>query len=286
MSGKPYIEKLSPEVTLVNFYGVKAGWEQWILARSDAHHDNKHSNHKLEKRHLDQCVERNGLWFDAGDLMCVMQGKKDRRADRKAERKEHAANDYYDTVVDTCADFYRPYADNCIQLSPGNHEQAIEQHNNTNLTKRLAKELGVNVGTYAGFIGFRFHFNKTCYTTLWLYYHHGWGGGGPVTKGVIQASRMAAYLSSEVRIIYTGHTHDNWEFPNYIYGISKTGKPYIKEQTFIRGSGYKDEFSEQEGWHIRRGGGPKGTGAWWIKLYLGPGGAENREISYDTIRAK
>jgi hypothetical protein len=64
-------------------------WEQWVLLRSDVHHDNPKCNQALEKQHLDEAAEYDAPIIDNGDLFCAMQGKWDKRADKAALRPEH-----------------------------------------------------------------------------------------------------------------------------------------------------------------------------------------------------
>lgn len=96
--------------------------EHWILLRSDAHHDNPHCNWNLEKKHLDEALERDAGIIDGGDLFCAMQGAWDPRKSKSCLRPEHQRSDYLDALVTTAADFYQPYANNIICLGQGNHE--------------------------------------------------------------------------------------------------------------------------------------------------------------------
>ncbi len=87
----------------------RTDWEQWVLLRSDVHHDNPKCNQALERKHLDEAVEYNAPILDNGDLHCVMQGRWDKRADKSALRPEHQGNNYFDLIVETAAEFYKPY---------------------------------------------------------------------------------------------------------------------------------------------------------------------------------
>ena len=87
-------------------------WEQWILLSSDRHHDNPKTDQALEKKHLDLALKRNALIMDFGDLFCAMQGKYDPRGVKSDIRPEHCFNNYFDRLVDTAVDFYKPNAKN------------------------------------------------------------------------------------------------------------------------------------------------------------------------------
>jgi hypothetical protein len=262
-----------------------AGFEQSFLLRADAHHDNAHSDHGLQRRHLEQAKAAGAGIIDFGDLCCAMQGKWDKRADATALRPELQGKNYLDDLVTYNAGFLRPYAANIVQISPGNHETAIQKHHQTDLTQRIAQELKVRFGTYAGWIGFRFTINQTKQKTLWLYYNHGYGGGGAVTKGVIQSNRMAVYLP-DATFVVSSHTHDHWFLPLARTRISQGGVPFSDEQYHVKLGTYKDEFSPMEGFHIEKGREPKPMGAVWLTFKTQPGDSREGNVSFDLTRAK
>lgn len=266
------VTRTAPTVITVtsNFEGEN--WEQWYLLRSDAHHDNLHADHRLEKRHLDLALERNAGILDFGDLFCAMQGKWDKRADVDQLRPELVSAKYLDRLVDYNADFYAPYAKNWLLLSRGNHETSIRRHHETDLTERLAERLrlagspGVEVGSYAGWVRFKFVRGTRSSRSRILRYSHGYGGGGPVTRDVIQSARQAVYLGG-ADIVVSGHTHDAWELPIMREQLGHCGQPVLDEMVFLKIPGYKDEFSSGNGWAVEKGMPPKPKGAFWVRFY-------------------
>jgi hypothetical protein len=100
-----------------------------------------------------------------------------------------------------------------------------------------------------------------------MYMHHGYGGGGPVTRGTIQTSRMAVYLP-DADVIWTGHTHDEWIMPIQRARLTLQGRPYLDRVLHVRSPGYKDEFSEQNGWAVEKGMPPKPKGALWLRFWM------------------
>jgi hypothetical protein len=123
-----------------------------------------------------------------------------------------------------------------------------------------------------------------------MYMHHGYGGGGPVTRGTIQTSRMAVYLP-DADIIWTGHTHDEWIMPIQRARLSPHGRPYLDRVTHVRSPGYKDEFSEQAGWAVEKGMPPKPKGALWLRFYMDNfrnehTGQSNRVLRYEVREAQ
>ncbi len=265
--------------------GPVGKWEQWFLLSSDRHHDNAHTNHKLEKRHLEQAVERKAGIIDVGDMHCAMQSKEDRRQNRGAMRDENAVEEYFDSLVDSAIEFYAPYAKQFIMISEGNHETAVKKKWGTCLTTRTVKGLNQATGSsifkggYGGWINFVINRHGSKHRFRCKFFH-GSGGGGPVTRGVIQTNRMAVYLP-DADIVVSGHTHDAWVVPISRERISNTGKVTIDEQVHIKTATYKDEYGQgTEGWHIERGGPPKPLGGYWLRFY----GRGKDDYRFEVIR--
>ena len=260
----------------------------WFLLRSDAHHDNAHTEIDMERRHLEEAKRRNALILDNGDLHCAMQGRWDRRADRSALRPEYQFGNYLDRLVDEAVEFYAPYAPNWCMMGLGNHETAILKHHETNLTERTVERLklkgAVNLHCtgYAGWVRLMIcPKGDRRSVSLWMYRHHGYGGGGPVTRGTIQTSRMAVYLP-DADVVWTGHTHDQWILPIERYRVTSADVPYLDRQTHVRTPGYKDEFSPQDGWHTERGGPPKPRGALWMRVWMN----RKHKVEYEFTEAR
>jgi hypothetical protein len=267
------VKQLSNACTEVRITANRTvGWEKWFLLTSDRHHDNGKADHKLEKRHLDQALERDAGILDIGDMHCAMESKEDRRSNRNSMRDEYNVEDYFDELVNQAVDFYSPYANNWILISEGNHETAVRKRWGTCLTSRTVQGLNQKMnskiihGNYGGWVNFVIgrHGSKKRFR---LKYFHGSGGGGAVTRGVIQTARQAVYLP-DADIVISGHTHDSWQVPIARERISDKGKVYLDEQTHIKMATYKDEYADgTAGWHIERGGPPKPMGGWWLRFY-------------------
>lgn len=263
----------------------RADWEQWFLLSSDRHHDNPKADHELELIHLREAVERDAGIIDNGDLFCAMQGKYDKRANKDMVRPEHQNGRYLDSLVDTAADFYGPFTPNFITIGKGNHETAIEKRHETCLTSRLVERLnnqhGGNVipGGYAGWVWFCFKDN-TFMQTRRLWRDHGYGGGGPVTKDVIQANRRAVYLP-DADLVMSGHTHDHWVLPISRERIDNEGRRYTDEQTHIKTPTYKQAWTPAGGFEKERGHVPKPLGAVWLRFCW-----RRKKLDCDVVWAK
>lgn len=270
----PYtVDSVGANVLIVRFTGVVSGWEQWFLLSSDRHHDNICCDRDLEKRHLEEVKERDALILDFGDLFCAMQGKYDPRASMDDIRPEDVGGDYLDRIVLHAAQDYGPYAANWLLLGKGNHESDIRYRNGVDLTSNLAHRLNIEygghvyVGGYGGWVRFLFQSpDNRVRSALNLKYHHGSGGGGPVTRGVIQTARQAVYLP-DADVVVNGHTHDSWLVPIARERLSAKGRVGRDVVYFVRVSGYKNEYGDGSGgYHVERWGPPKPIGAMWMIL--------------------
>ena len=275
------------------------GWEQYFLLVSDAHIDNAHADRQMFDKHMRQCRERGAKWLSNGDFLCLMQGKWDMRSDTSACRPEHQRGRYLDAVISTTADYIAPHADMALLFAPGNHETAVKKRHETDMNERLVEALRQRrpadcqayAGSYANWVRFLVrekNRRQLVASSVVMYMHHGYGGGGPVTRGTIQTSRMAVYLP-DADIIWTGHTHDEWIMPIQRARLSPHGRPYLDRVMHVRSPGYKDEFSEQNGWAVEKGMPPKPKGALWLRFYVERrrhNGKQVTELRYEVREAQ
>jgi hypothetical protein len=217
------------------------------------------------KRLLDEAMVLNAPIFIYGDFFCAMQGKYDPRASKGDIRPEHQVVNYLDALVDTAAEWLKPYAKNIVMIANGNHETSIAKRAETLLTDRLCYKIRSDGGIAqeAGYQGFiRWHFetgDRKDYET-W-FQHHGFGGGGPVTKGMIDFNRMASWYEADVYL--AGHIHRLNKDRSSRYYLSKSGKLQERVVDFIRMSTFKRENIEPFGWGVEKGHGPRSIGGWW-----------------------
>ena len=271
-------DRLSPNVFAVTIpYRPRDGWEAWTLCTSDRHQDNPHSDRSLQEYHLRQAAERGASIIDLGDFFCAMQGKWDKRSSKADVRPEHQHGDYLDKLVNTAADWLKPWKRHIVMIASGNHEQSIKDRHETDLIERLCALLNADGtasvwhGGFGGWVMFRFRPDNATKGGVWqsltVHYDHGYGGGGPVTRDVIQAQRRAVYLP-DADIVLSGHTHDKWVLYHTRARLSKQGVPYLSEQAHAKIPTYKEEYgSGASGWHVRRGAPPKPTGGLWIRWF-------------------
>lgn len=272
------IEKQGRNVLQIHFDDVREGWDQWFLMTSDRHFDSKKSDKALMKEHLDLARERKARVLDFGDMFDAMQGKYDpRRSYPEMDKKYIEMMDegigYLDAIVKDSIEFNKPYADLYALISKGNHETAILSHNDTDLINRLVYGLNSEAGTqiatgeYGGWVQFYFTIAKTQTERINLKYYHGSGGGGPVTKGVIQSNRQAVFLP-DAQIVVNGHIHESWILALPRERISQRGVISQDIQYHVRTPTYKDDYGDGSGgWAVEKGMPPKPKGAVWLRFY-------------------
>ena len=253
------IEKINTHCHRVTFDQIKSGSERWVLLQSDEHWDNTHCDRALLTKHHKEAAEKNAPIFKIGDLFCAMQGKWDKRADQNQLRTEHRGNNYLDALVKTATSYYKPYAKHIALITPGNHEGSIVQRHQTNLTERLCENLGVPMGGYWGFVKFRFVGGAQLSRDM--FYHHGYGGGGEVTRGMIDNNRTRGQYSAD--IFFSGHIHRRNLDENIITECMPNGAVVQRQQLFIRGGAYKNET---DGWHAEQGRAGRPLGGWWLRF--------------------
>jgi hypothetical protein len=256
-----------------------AGWEQWFLLSSDRHHDSPDCNRELEIEHLEECKKRKGYVLDFGDIFDAMQGRYDPRRTYKDIRPEYQkkmieGGKFLDVIVKDAVNFYKPYANQILLIGRGNHETAIETHNDTDLIDRLvsgintAAKSSVYSGFYGGWVRFMFKIQGTQRESVNMKYFHGAGGGGPVTKGTIQSNRQAVFLP-DADIVVNGHIHESWVLAIPRERLSDAGVVYQDLQFHVRTATYKNDYGNgSSGWHIETGKPPKPRGAVWLRFYL------------------
>lgn len=244
-----------------------------IFISPDHHWDNPKCERELLKEHMDEAAAKNAAILMPGDTFCFMQGKYDPRRNKSDIRPEHNVSNYVDAVISDAAKFYAPYKNNIVAIGRGNHESAILKSLETDVLERFAGELGGNVPvlSYHGWVIFKIKDHKDVLRWVYkIYFNHGSGGGGPVTRGQIEFSRMMMMVEG-ADCITAGHVHEknNSEvMVHYFDDNSRAYKPKIRSVILLRASTYKQEYTKN-GWHIERGAPPKPLGGNFLTLHLG-----------------
>lgn len=264
------IEKVSKSVTVVDVSLDKLGGSFHVFNMPDLHWDNPKCARELLKKHLDKALALNAFIIIPGDLFCVMQGAYDPRKAKSDIRPEHNVNNYLDAVIETAAEFFKPYAKNLI-VCQGNHESAILKRAETDLVERFCERIGAVPMSYKGWVVFRCgKSNDTATHVVKYFFHHGYGGGGPVTRGAIMHTRIAAQVEG-ADIISMGHIHEKTINEIMVEGLGVTAhggyKPRVKSVLIMQSSTYKQE-STGGGFHIEKGRPAKPLGCTCVEIVI------------------
>lgn len=242
-----------------------------LLLAGDAHWDNPDCDRERLAKDFADAKDKGSPILIGGDFFCAMQGKFDKRSDKKKLLPEHATGNYLDRLVETAAEWLEPYADNIAIVCRGNHETSIANHHETDLTDRLCAELRrmgspAVSGGYAGWVRFQMHYG-TIRGSLRMYYHHGFGGGGPVTQGKIDFNRYQ--IQAEYDAAWSQHVHHTEIFDTRCAFLNDANKIGHKQKWHIRTPSYKDEYRDgYGGFQVERGQGPRPKGGVWLSVYF------------------
>lgn len=262
--------RLSPQLLEIRIpYEVTTDTATFLLA-SDIHLDNPKCDRALFARHLNEMQDRNGHALFFGDVLCLMQGKKDRRGGKGDIRPEHLGGNYFDLVFEESAEWLKPWQHRILMMGDGNHETAIVNHQEIdpleNVT-RLMRTAGApteHMG-YQGFVRFVFHNRdggqvRRCT----LFFHHG-AWGGIVTKGTMGGGRYAQ-VAPDADLVINGHNHERSMVAHPCYRVAENGKVWVEQRWHLQTGTYKQEFSGTGGWAVERIVMPKSLGGIWLTL--------------------
>lgn len=244
------------------------GKDRYLLFISDVHLDSVHCDRAKLKEHLDLAMERNALVFIFGDLLDLMQGKYDPRSNKADLNPKYNSAKYIDEVIKDVVEFLTPYKSILAFYSPGNHETSVEKRIEYGIVDKICSQLEMSQGNYSGYIYCRFfsNFEEGAKYPLIIGYHHGYGGGGPVTRDVIQTNRKAVYLP-DCNVIISGHTHDRWIVPITRNRIGRYGEK-IDQQWHIKTGTYQNAPINFNGYAVEKGLSPKAGAGIWMKYTI------------------
>lgn len=190
---------------------AKAGKAIKLGLFSDVHFDSPDCDREALKNHFDFCkkdgryIMINGDWFDA-----IILSDRKRSVPHLIENTDQQLN----KKLQESYDFLKPYRDNIIFIGRGNHEESIIKFNGIDMLQMLTTMLNMDnehkilYGNYSNFLRFTFREkgkNQRKYTYD-IYATHGFGGNAPVTKGIIDYSRINKSVLAD--LIWTGHRHN------------------------------------------------------------------------------
>jgi len=208
-----------------------------------------------------------------GDFFCLMQGKGDPRKSKDDIRPEHNKGNYLQAVVEDAVEWFSPYKDNLLLIGYGNHETQIIKHMEFDPLQMFQSiynyknQSNLQLGGYGGTLKVLGEIRSGLHRAFVIHYYHGSGGGGPVTKGVIQDQRIMSFVEG-YDMTWQGHVHELYHHVNMVQYFNRT-QDIIQQRRVhqLRTSTYKEEYGAGEGgYHIEKGRAPKPLGGYWLNL--------------------
>jgi len=269
------VERISKNIARINLVGKHIQ----IALLSDLHWDNPKCDRELLKKHLDYCLEHDIKVILNGDTFCLMQGKFDPRRSKKDIRPEHNKANYLDAVIEGAVEWFSPYASILTVIGYGNHETGIIKNVETDPLQRFVDLLNykcksnVITGGYGGWIILSIRLNEiqTRKISVKIKYFHGSGGGGIVTKGALNLTRMLE-MAEGFDVFCMGHIHENSSRNDVREELITRSANYeirLKQIHLAITGTYKEEYSDgYMGWHVERGAPPKPIGGRILNIYV------------------
>ena len=251
------------------FNECNKNFEQSFLLISDIHFDALNCNRKLLKQHLDEAIEKNARILIFGDWFDCMGGKYDPRTTKADIRPEYQTQTYFDDIVDSSAEFLKPYQNNIDLIAEGNHETSVKLRHEIDLLSELSRRglcnhIGCRKGKYNGFIRFFFGCNGSDKSSKTMYYTHGGGGNAPVTKGAIKTNRRQDSVLADFYV--AGHIHTEFEMPRTQARLNEQCNLVNHKCMHYQLGTYKDDFMDG-GWSDHKEFSPANLGGRWLKFY-------------------
>lgn len=256
------------------------------LMLSDLHWDNPKCNRDLLKKHLDMAVEQDAYILLNGDTFCLMQGKYDRRGNKSDILPEHNGANYFDLIIKDAVEFFSPYASRIVMVGYGNHETSILKMHEFDVLMHFVTALNyknntnIQLGGYGGYLVIAPLLGNHHINHIKIRYHHGHGGGGVITKGVIQDSRLQMFLDAEV--IWQGHVHELYHHINKREVLTDNYEVKLANQHIVRTATYKEEHNAgYMGYHVEKGRLPKPLGCYMMEIDIYRSIKDNRNYKRD-----
>ena len=209
---------------------------------SDIHFDSPDCDKDSLKMHMDYCLQDKRYILINGDLFDAILLKDIKRAvPHNTENRDNQLN----VKLEETAHFLTPYKDQILFMGRGNHEESIMKYNGLDLMQMITTMLNagnkhqIQYGNYANFLRFAWvNQRKQIQLKYDIFAHHGAGGSAPVTKGLIDFSRLSKGVNAD--LIWIGHKHQSVvDYSDPIMYIDKNGTVLLKNRQLIQTPSYQ-----------------------------------------------
>lgn len=209
---------------------------------SDIHFDSPDCDKETLTKHFDYCLKDNRYILIGGDLFDAILLKDMKRA---VNHLLTAKDNQINVKLEETAHFLDKYKDNIIFIGRGNHEESVLKYNGLDLLQMLTtllnagKKTPIQYGNYANFLRFSFtNKQKKSIAHYDIFQHHGAGGSAPITKGMLDFSRISKGTNTD--LVWIGHKHNAIiDASDPIMYIDNNGKVILKNRQLIQTPSYQ-----------------------------------------------
>jgi len=206
-----------------------------LIPFSDLHFGNKLCDWNTFKNYTKLLDNENVYWMCLGDMLDSIIVS-DPRFDTKSCGIGDMVLDYADKIVDVL----QPYTDTCIGYLTGNHEEKLRKKVQIDISRYIAKQLGV---TYMGYNSLLYlSFNRKHHnSSMVLFATHGYFNGQSRSGRIRRVEDLCEYFDADIYLF--AHTHDLMSTKTTVYSVNRSGQLIQKEKVFILTGGYLKGYS-------------------------------------------
>jgi predicted phosphodiesterase len=195
----------------------------WI---SDVHLGHHCCDENLFKQNLDMIVKREMPFAYLGDLVeCATR--------ESVGSGVYEQQEIVDAQVERAIELYTPAKHLLKVMIPGNHEARVFKSSGLNLTKQMARRLGVKYGGLGGF-----HDIKVGNQRYSVYATHGGSGATSVGGKFNSVLRLGQNIDADVIIM--GHVHDTVYHSRQRIALNAKGQKENNTQHLVVNGSYLD----------------------------------------------
>ena len=184
-----------------------------FMLMSDLHIGAANTDKALIRRDLELARTHNARIFMNGDLFDLILPSDHKRFNPAVlDPCLRDTDAILNATLNMGCDMLRPYADLIDMIGVGNHEVSTSKHHSVDIVSLLIERLStpghkIAHGGYTGAIVQPFRRKAGGGTNFSIWYHHGYGGSAPVSKGLITFHRASTYVSG-CDVLWLGHAHN------------------------------------------------------------------------------
>jgi len=196
------------------YYKTPDEQKQIFYFAGDLHYGIKNSDVNSFIKEMKEAKERNARIILIGDIFDSIFPYGDKRWNPSLLIPElRERDDAPIHAVSLMASILKPFAKNINVIGMGNHEASVLKYLGIDMIKLLTMTLNhfldghkILYGGYTGYLGYRFKIKSGGSMKVFkILYHHGSGGGSPVTKGMIDVNRKETNWNYDLFVF--GHKH-------------------------------------------------------------------------------